>query len=119
MTTVDHLLSSTLLVSHMLSVHADALKALISLLAALAQHHTKNGMSAIMLGQALGPLLFRPGQDDRALGSGDVASWVESAVSLCHTCCCSGLPASLHMLLSHTHHLYAPAQRPPKIIVSS
>ena len=59
---------------------ADALKALICLLAALAQHSTKNGMSAIMLGQALGPLLFRPGQDDRALGSGDVASWVESAV---------------------------------------
>ncbi|KAL0019924.1 hypothetical protein WJX77_010272 [Trebouxia sp. C0004] len=58
----------------------EALKALICLLAALAQHHTKNGMSAIMLGQALGPLLFRPGQDDRALGSGDVASWVESAV---------------------------------------
>ena len=60
--------------------HADALKSLICLLAALVQHHTKNGMSAIMLGQALGPVLFRPGQDDRALGSSDVASWVESAV---------------------------------------
>lgn len=59
---------------------AETLKALIGLLAALAQHHAKNGMSAIMLGQALGPLLFRPGQDDRALSSGDVGSWVDSAV---------------------------------------
>ena len=62
-------------------VSAETLKALIGLLAALAQHHAKNGMSAIMLGQALGPLLFRPGQDDRALSSGDVGSWVDSAVS--------------------------------------
>lgn len=59
---------------------AETLKALIGLLAALAQHHAKNGMSATMLGQALGPLLFRPGQDDRALSSGDVGSWVDSAV---------------------------------------
>lgn len=59
---------------------AETLKALIGLLAALAQHHAKNGLSAIMLGQALGPLLFRPGQDDRALSSGDVGSWVDSAV---------------------------------------
>ena len=66
------------------NVSAETLKALIGLLAALAQHHAKNGMSAIMLGQALGPLLFRPGQDDRALSSGDVGSWVDSAV--CASC---------------------------------
>ena len=70
-----------------LSCTAETLKALIGLLAALAQHHTRNGMSAIMLGQALGPLLFRPGQDDRALSSGDVGSWVDSAVRNSNNAC--------------------------------
>lgn len=58
---------------------AAVLKALISLLAALRRHHAKNGMTATMMAQALGPLVLRPEQNAAAQDNMDLV--VDEAVS--------------------------------------
>lgn len=60
-------------------IAAAVLKALISLLAALRRHHAKNGMTATMMAQALGPLVLRPEHNPGAQDNMDLV--VDEAVS--------------------------------------
>ena len=66
---------------------AAVLEALITLLAALRRHHAKNGMTATMLAQALGPLVLRPEQTPAAQDNMDLV--VDGAVSSTNFLLCS------------------------------